>query len=429
MKISYYNIGCKINFAEIASIQKKLELKGHQTVEFGTDEEAVIINTCTVTNNADGDARKIIRRALRNNPNAFIGVLGCYAQLKPEELSSIEGVDAVFGMKEKFDVVDYLDNYSNKQATEIFVSDLNDLPFHTACSEDNENRTRMVLKIQDGCDYSCTFCTIPKARGASRSMAFDELQSKINELQSSSKYEVVLSGVNLGEYQSASGERFADVVRFIDNAKPKQRFRISSIEPNMLKDEILKIIKNSSVFCPHFHIPMQSGSKEILKQMKRRYNEQYFEELIIKIKKEIPHCCIGIDVISGFPGESDEYFMQTYSLLERLPVSYLHAFTYSERNGTPAASMKMPVPQHIRKARTMSLRRLSDVKKAEFYITQIGSSSNVLPETYDSKTRRWTGWTDNYVRVEFESPSDLECKPYPIELIEYNGSTVIGKLF
>lgn len=428
MKISYYNIGCKINFAEIAAIQRKLELKGHQTVEFGTDEEAVIINTCTVTNNADSDARKIIRKAMRNNPDAFIGVLGCYAQLKPGEVSSIEGVDAVFGMKEKFDVVDYLDNYSHKKSTEIFVSDLNDLPFHTACSEDNENRTRMVLKIQDGCDYSCTFCTIPKARGASRSMPFEELQQKIVELQYSTKYEVVLSGVNLGEYQSPTGERFTDVVRFIDNSKPKQRFRISSIEPNMLKDEILRIIKHSNIFCPHFHIPLQSGSKEILKKMKRRYNEQYFEELIVKIKDEMPNCCIGIDVISGFPGESDEQFMETYSLLERLPVSYLHAFTYSERSGTPAAAMHEQVPQHKRKARTLSLRRLSEAKKTEFYKSQIGSISNILPETYDNQTGRWAGWTDNYVRVLFEASADIECKPYPIELTEYTESIVIGKL-
>jgi len=428
MKISYFNIGCKINFAEIASIQKKMEDKGHSTVDFGTDEDAVIINTCTVTNNADSDARKIIRKALRRNPDAFVSVLGCYAQLKPGEIAEIDGVDAVFGMKEKFDVVEYLDNFSKNSEPEVFVSDLNELPFHTACSEDNESRTRMVLKLQDGCDYSCTFCTIPKARGGSRSMPFDELKQRFTELQDSEKYEIVLSGVNLGEYHAPGGERFTDVVRFIDDAGLKQRVRISSIEPNMLKPEILEIIKNSNTFCPHFHIPLQSGSKEILKQMKRRYNEQYFEELIKKIKEEIPHCCIGVDVISGFPGETDEHFMETYSMLERLPVSYLHAFTYSERSGTPAAEMPGQVPHDIRKARTLALRRLSEEKKKEFYETQLGTVQNIIPETYNQELGTWTAWTDNYVRVVFTAPEDLESRPHKVKLLKLTDNIVESEL-
>jgi len=428
MKISYYNIGCKINFAEIASIQKKLEAKGHSTVDFGSDADAVIINTCTVTNNADSDARKVIRKALRTNPDAFVGVLGCYAQLKPDEIAEIDGVDAIFGMKEKFDVVEYLDNYSKNAEPAIFVSDLNELPFHTACSEDNESRTRMVLKLQDGCDYSCTFCTIPKARGGSRSMPFDEMKSRFIELNDSQKYEIVLSGVNLGEYHAPTGERFTDVVRYIDQAGLKQRVRISSIEPNMLKSEILEIVKNSNTFCPHFHIPLQSGSKDVLKMMKRRYNVNYFEELIIRIKEEIPHCCIGIDVISGFPGESDELFMETYDLLERLPVSYLHAFTYSERSGTPAADFPDAVPHELRKSRTLALRRLSELKKSEFYKSQLGTIQNIIPESYDKETGTWSAWTDNYVRVVFPADFNLESKPYKAELLEINENIVSAKL-
>ena len=416
MKISYYNIGCKVNFAEIASIQKKLEDKGHSTVDFGTVEEAVIINTCSVTNNADVDARKIIRRALKNNPDAFIGVLGCYAQLKPGEVAGIEGVDAVFGMKEKFDVVDYLDSFSRKHSPEILVSNLDELPFHTASSVDNDSRTRMVLKLQDGCDYSCTYCTIPKARGRSRSMPFSELKQKFYEINETDFYEIVLSGVNLGEYLAPTGEKFIDVIKFIEKSGIKQRIRISSIEPNLIKQEIIELIKNSETICPHFHIPLQSGSSDILKSMKRRYNAGYFEDLIHRIKSEIPHCCIGIDVISGFPGETDEHFRQTFDFIERLPFSYIHAFTYSERTGTAAASMTMKLSGDVRKARTLSLRRLSDAKKDEFYKSQLGSIRSTIPEDYDAAGETWRGWTENYVRVVFNAPPNIAIKPTRIRL-------------
>ncbi len=424
MKISYYNIGCKLNFAEIATIQKTLESSGHKTVPFASDEEAVVINTCTVTNKADADSRKIIRKALRNNPNVIITVIGCYAQMKPDKIATIEGVDAVFGMKEKFDVIDYLNQFTTKSEASIFVSDLQDLPFHSACSVDNENRTRMVMKLQDGCDYSCTFCTIPKARGNSRSMPFDELQKSILKLSDSNKYEIVLSGVNLGEYLSATGETFTDVVKFIDEAYLKQRFRISSIEPNLIKPEIIEIVKKSKKFCRHFHIPLQSGSNEILKKMKRRYSVEYFKKLILNIKAAIPDACLGIDVIVGFPGESDEHFLETYKLLEGLPISYLHVFTYSEREDTPAATMPNSVPHNIRKLRTSSLRELSDKKRDEFYKSQIGTEHTFIPENYNKKTGTWSGWTDNYVNVQIHSADILESKPYRIRLIELNGNNV-----
>ncbi|MCX7737644.1 MAG: tRNA (N(6)-L-threonylcarbamoyladenosine(37)-C(2))-methylthiotransferase MtaB [Candidatus Kapabacteria bacterium] len=443
MKISYYNIGCKVNFSEIATIQQKLEKKGHTSVEFGEKSDAVIINTCSVTNNADSDARKIIRRALRTNPEALICVLGCYAQLKPGEIAQIDGVDAIFGTKEKFNVVNYIESKSKRSKPDIFVSDLEDLPFHTACSEDNESHTRLTLKIQDGCDYVCTYCTIPKARGNSRSMPFEELKTKLLELNDTDYYEIVLSGVNLGEYLSPTGENFLDLVKFIDQANLKQRFRISSIEPNLLKPEIIDIISKSETFCHHFHIPLQSGSPEILKLMKRRYKAEYFENLIYSIKEKIPDCCIGVDVISGFPGETDEHFNETYKLLEKLPVSYLHSFTYSERANTPAADFKGIVPVDVRKSRTIALRDLSDKKRKQFYASQLNKIKTLLPEEFDKNQKVLSGWTENYVKTKLiieidknkeevipnysESSNSFRGTPIKVLLKEIQGEFVIAE--
>jgi threonylcarbamoyladenosine tRNA methylthiotransferase MtaB len=428
MKISFYNIGCKLNFAELSTIRQELEKRGHETVDFGTDEDAVIINTCTVTNNADSDSRKIIRRALRKNPNAFIGVIGCYAELKPEDIAAIDGVDAIFGMKEKFDIIDYIDNHGKNNSPAIFVSNNDDLPFHTACSEDDQSRTRMIFKLQDGCDYSCTFCTIPKARGKSRSMPFDMVKTKFLELQKADKYEIVLSGVNLGEYSAPTGEKFYDVLKFIDTADLKQRVRISSIEPNMLKPEIVNLVARSERICSHFHIPLQSGSPDILKAMQRRYNVPQFTNLINNISDTIPDVCIGIDVIVGFPGETEKHFSETYDLLESLPISYLHVFTYSERQGTPAADLPDKVPHDIRKNRTKLLRRLSEEKKLKFYREQLGSVQTVIPEQYDEKTGLWSGWTDNYVRVLFKAPETLEHKPLNVRLSDISNGNVFAHI-
>ncbi len=426
MKISYYNIGCKLNFAELSTIRKELEKRGHETVNFGSNEDAVIINTCTVTNNADSDSRKIIRRALRNNPEAFIGVVGCYAELKAEEIVAIDGVDAIFGMKEKFDIIDYIDNQGKNPKPAVFVSNNEDLPFHTACSEDDQSRTRMIFKLQDGCDYSCSFCTIPKARGKSRSMSFEDVKNKLSEFQSTEKYEIVLSGVNLGEYSAPTGEKFYDVLKFIDTAGLKQRVRISSIEPNMLKPEIIDLVANSQTICPHFHIPLQSGSAGILKKMQRRYSVGYFKDLIYQINQTIPGVCIGIDVIVGFPGETDEHFRETYDLLTSLPVSYLHVFTYSERQGTPAAAFSEQVPHDVRKTRTKLLRRLSDEKKLKFYRSQLGSEQTVIPEHFNKSEGVWSGWTDNYVRVLFEAPHSLEQKPHKVLLLDIKEGDVLA---
>jgi threonylcarbamoyladenosine tRNA methylthiotransferase MtaB len=464
MKISFYNIGCKVNYADVSELQEMLEALGHSTVPFGAQSDAVFINTCTVTNNADADARKVIRKAIRNSPDAYVGVLGCYAQLKPDEVAKIKGVDAVFGQNEKFKIPQLIDNFSKNDQTQVLVSGMEDIPFHTSCSAENDDRTRVFLKIQDGCDYVCTYCTIPMARGGNRSMDFAELQTYFNSLENEDFYEIIISGINVGEYKAKTSEDFSDVVKFIDSAGVKQRIRISSIEPNKLKPEIIEMISKSGTFCPHFHIPLQSGSDDILKAMKRRYNSGFYRGLIENINYKIDDVCIGIDVIVGFPGESDEKFQETYDFLESLQFSYLHVFTYSERDNTPAAEYAEVVPHIVRKERTKQLRQLSDKKRDEFYTSQLGSIRTVIPEQFKespkdgksddyshimgepqlnnpiqiagvpmqevakSKTVTWSGWTENYVKVEFEAPRDLAKIPHKIELLSMDKNCVKAKL-
>lgn len=429
MKVSFYNLGCKVNFAEISQIQKQFENLGATVVEFGQPSDTVIINTCSVTNTADSDCRKIIRRALRANPKAFIAVTGCYAQLRPNEITQIEGVDAVFGTKHKYDIPILIEKFEKQAEPKVFVSSVEgELPYHTAVSIDNESRTRIVLKIQDGCDYVCTYCTIPLARGRSRSMPFDKLKEKLLELNETEYEEIVLSGINVGEYLASTGETFTDVVKLIEELKPKQRFRISSIEPNKLKDEIIEIIAQSVYFCPHFHIPLQSGAPEILRLMKRRYNPEQYSALIHKIKARIPNAGIGADVITGFPGETDELFEKTYKFIESLPITYLHVFTYSERDWTPAATMDGSVPNNIRKERTNILRKLSSSKRQLFYESQIGQTLTVIPEEFNPNTGLWKGWSENYVRCEFPAPSNLTKKRVQVRLEHVVGETAYGNM-
>jgi len=428
LKISYYNIGCKVNFAETAQIQEQFESSGHQTVKFGEKSDAVIINTCTVTGNADADARKIIRRVQRANPDALISVTGCYAQIKPDEIGNIEGVDAVVGTKQKYYMPKIVEKLKKNGHTQYFVDGLDELEYHGAFTIDNESRTRAVLKMQDGCDYVCTYCTIPLARGKSRSLPMEGLKTQLERLAGSEFYEVVLSGINLGEYLTSKGETFTDAIKLIEQMNLKQRFRISSIEPNLLNDEILEIIKHSDTFCHHFHIPLQSGSPDILRLMKRRYKVTVFENLIQKIKNEIPDCCIGVDVITGFPGETEAHFKETYNLLEMLPVSYLHAFTYSERDFTEAKEFESKVPGDVKKERTIQLRTLSDTKQREFFSSQLGKTKTVIPETYHADTGLWYGWTENYVHTEFEAGSDIAKHPNKVKLMNLNGELVMSEL-
>ncbi|MEJ5286052.1 MAG: tRNA t(6)A37-methylthiotransferase [Candidatus Kapaibacterium sp.] len=429
MKVAFYNIGCKVNYAELSQIQSQFERLGAEVVEFGNPCDAVIINTCTVTNMADADCRKIIRRALRANPNAFVAVTGCYAQMRPEEVAKIEGVDAIFGTKYKFDIPILIEKFEKFDKPKIFVSQLNgDVPYHFAVSTDNESRTRVVLKIQDGCDYSCTYCIIPKARGKSRCLPFEALKQKIIELNDSEYEEVVLSGINLGEYKDETGKTFTDVVELIDSLQPRQRYRISSIEPNKVTDRIIDIVSKSNVFCPHFHIPMQSGSDTVLRMMRRRYNTLKYRTVVEKIKDKMPNACIGADVITGFPGETDELFEETYNFIEGLPLSYLHVFTYSDRNGTIANEIKDKVPHEVKKDRTRILRKLSDLKRREFYESQIGNIFQVIPEEYNPETGRWKGWTENYIRCEFISDANLTKKRVDVRLESVFGENCLGTI-
>jgi threonylcarbamoyladenosine tRNA methylthiotransferase MtaB len=354
--------------------------------------------------------------------------MGCYAQLKPEEVSSIEGVDAVFGQDEKYNIPNLINNIIDGEKSQVNVSCIDDLLFHEATTYDNESRTRAFLKLQDGCDYHCTFCTIPFARGRSRSMPFDKIPQQFKKVAEGGYKEAVISGINLGDYKVPTGENFTDVVKLIDSSKYDLRIRISSIEPNLLTDDIINVVANENKFVPHFHIPLQSGSPEILKKMKRRYKVDYYRELIHKIKTKIPHCAIGVDVIVGFPGETDQHYRQTYDLLEELPVSYLHVFTYSERELTPAAKYSNPVPERIRKERTIELRELSEKKKHDFYASQIGSIKKVIPESIDEKTGRWKGWTENYIRVLLDAPEDIDKLPKKVILNELIDDYVYAEL-
>ncbi len=428
MKISFHTLGCKVNYAETQQIQEKFELMGYEVTEFGSPSDVVLINTCTVTNNADTEAGKLIRRARRVSPNAFLGVFGCFAQLKPEDILNNLPVDAVFGQKEKFKIPDLVHEMLNGNATQNNVSCIDDLKFDAALTSDNSERTRAFLKMQDGCNYKCTFCTIPLARGSSRSMPFEEISDYFYKIVGNGYKEVVISGINLGDYKTKDGKRFVDVVKLIDSLNLDLRVRISSIEPNLLTEEIIDIVSKSSIFCPHFHIPLQSGSDEILKKMKRRYTSNFYGELIQKITEKIPNCGIGVDVISGFPGETTANFEETFNFLSNLPITYLHTFTYSERADTPAVDFPDSVPMKIRKQRTKELRLLSDRKRVEFMKAQIGQSKIVIPESKVDGTNIWRGWTENYVRVHFESERDIFSQFINVKLNNFNSDNSIGEM-
>lgn len=428
MNVSFYNLGCKVNLADISRIGKQFEERGHSIVNFEDDSDIVLINTCTVTHRADADCRKIVRRALRKSPEAYIGVVGCFAQLKPDEVIKIDGVDAVFGQKEKFQIPDLIGDFAKNEKPQVLVGDMKDIPFHTSAVSDNIGRTRAVFKIQDGCEYNCTFCTIPMARGGFRSMDFDQIIPELDNFVKEGFSEVVLSGINLGEYRAKTGEKFVNVVDLLDRSEYPIRYRISSIEPNLLKSEILDIIENSKSFVPHFHIPLQSGSQDILMKMKRRYRAKNYAKLILDIKERMPDCCLGADVIVGFPGETDEHFEQTYNFIDELPISYMHVFTYSERDNTVAVNLENPVPHDIRKERTKRLRELSSKKLNQFYNSQVGKVKTVIPETFVGQSGMWRGWTENYVNVIFEADKNLTKKPTKIKLIENLGDKVVAEI-
>ncbi len=399
-KVAFYTLGCKLNFSETSSISRIFEQKGYRKVEFTEQPDIFIINTCSVTENADKKCKKIVREARKISPEAFVAIIGCYAQLKPKEISEIPGVDAVLGAAEKFQLVDLLDGFKRPEQPKVLASDIESATDFNSAYSIND-RTRTFLKVQDGCDYSCTFCTIPLARGESRSNTIENVVEQAKKIVAEGVKEIVLTGVNTGDFGIRNGQRedkFIDLIRELDQVDGLMRIRISSIEPNLLTDEIIDFVSKSKKFVPHFHIPLQSGSDKVLKLMRRRYLTDLYISRIEKIKSIMPHACIGVDVIVGFPNETEEDFLTTYQFLNTLNISYLHVFTYSERANTPAAEMSEVVPMKERDKRSKMLRSLSEKKRRFFYEQHLGSDLTVLFEE-DIEAGMMHGFTENYIRV------------------------------
>jgi threonylcarbamoyladenosine tRNA methylthiotransferase MtaB len=402
-KVAFYTLGCKLNFSETSTIARDFQNEGFQRVDFEEIADIYVINTCSVTDNADKQFKQIVKKAMKLNDKAFVAAVGCYAQLKPEELAVVDGVDLVLGATEKFKITDYITDLSKNDRGEVHSCEIEEADFYVG-SYSIGDRTRAFLKVQDGCDYKCTYCTIPLARGISRSDALESVLKNAQEISEQGIKEIVLTGVNIGDYGKGEfGNKkhehtFLDLVKALDEVGGIERLRISSIEPNLLKNETINFVANSRTFVPHFHIPLQSGSNEILKKMKRRYLREVYTDRVANIRKVMPHACIGVDVIVGFPGESDEHFLETYHFLNELDISYLHVFTYSERDNTEAAEMDGVVPANVRSKRSKMLRGLSVKKRRAFYESQIGSNRTVLFES-ENKEGYIHGFTENYVKI------------------------------
>jgi threonylcarbamoyladenosine tRNA methylthiotransferase MtaB len=429
-----HTLGCKLNYSETSYIAKELRTAGVEIKPYGEKADIFILNTCTVTENADRECRQIIRSVLRKNPETFIVVTGCYAQLQPEEISRIEGVDLILGNNEKFRVIDYLKQFDIKSISclgkipgaKIIVSDVNSTQtIDEAFTSDIDSRTRAFLKIQDGCDYNCSFCTIPLARGKSRSIPLENILDNVRKILDAGYQEIVLTGVNTGDYK-INNFRFFDLLYHLDKLGVP-RIRISSIEPNLLTDEIIELVKDSKSFCKHFHIPLQSGDPFILKLMRRRYNLSLFRELIFKLNDQIENVGIGVDVIVGFPGETEDRFQNTLNFLTELNISYLHVFTYSERKNTIAINLDGSVDVAVRKKRNQILQRLSDKKRYEFYLSNLGKVYDVLFES--EKKGYYYGFTSNYIKVRLKSRDLLTNNIKPVLLEQITGEkTVDGSL-
>lgn len=427
--VAFHTLGCKLNYSETSSIGRLFEDAGYQEVAFKDPADIYVINTCSVTDFADRKCRKTVRKALRNSPNAFVVVIGCYAQLKPDEIAEIPGVDLVLGAAQKFRILDYIDDLSKAPSKGMVqagnVKEANE--FVNAFSFGD--RTRSFLKVQDGCNYKCSFCTIPQARGASRSNTIESIVQNATEIAAMGIKEIVLTGVNIGDFGNGTEvieglkpkkeALFIDLIRALDDVEGIERFRISSIEPNLLTNEIISFVAQSKRFVPHFHIPLQSGNNKQLRAMRRRYKRELYADRVATIRQLIPHCCIGVDVIVGFPGETDEDFKETYQFIQELDITYLHVFTYSERANTPAAEMEEVVPVHIRRERNEMLRILSEKKRLNFYQQYIGSQQLALFEGKNIEGKM-TGFTENYVKVAVDYDEKLINQLRPVELL---GST------
>ncbi len=397
--VAFYTLGCKLNFSETSTISRQLEQGGFTKTEFTDKADIYVINTCSVTDHADRKCRKVVKEALRFNPEAFIVIIGCYAQLKPAEIANIPGVDLVLGAAEKFDLINYLsDSYKKYDKASVYNKNIKETNSFVPGFSVGD-RTRSFMKVQDGCDYFCSFCTIPLARGRSRSHTVEETIRVAREVAATDVKEIVLTGVNLGDFGVQNGETFYDLALELEKLEGVSRFRISSIEPNLLTDELIAFVAGSQKFMPHFHLPLQSGSNTILKSMRRRYERELYAEKVARIKSLMPHAAIGVDVIAGYPGETDVEFLETYHFINGLDVSYLHVFPYSERSNTTAAKLKGKVHQFLRNERTDMLRILSEKKKQAFYQQHIGREAKVLFERERTGDKMY-GFTENYIKVE-----------------------------
>ncbi|MFH6769846.1 tRNA (N(6)-L-threonylcarbamoyladenosine(37)-C(2))-methylthiotransferase MtaB [Gaetbulibacter aquiaggeris] len=421
-KVAFYTLGCKLNFSETSTIARSFNEEGFDRVDFSENADIYVINTCSVTENADKRFKTIVKQAQKANPNAFVAAIGCYAQLKPQELADVNGVDLVLGATEKFKITDYLNDLSKNDFGEVHSCEIEEADFYVG-SYSIGDRTRAFLKVQDGCDYKCTYCTIPLARGISRSDSLENVLKNAREISEQNIKEIVLTGVNIGDYgkgefgNKTHEHTFLDLVTELDKVKGIERLRISSIEPNLLKNETIDLVAKSRAFVPHFHIPLQSGSNDILKKMKRRYLRELYVDRVTKIKEVMPHACIGVDVIVGFPGETDAHFLETYNFLNELDISYLHVFTYSERDNTEAAEMEAAVPMNVRNKRSKMLRGLSVKKRRAFYESQLSTSRTVLFES-ENKEGYIHGFTENYVKVKTPWNPELVNTTHNIELVK-----------
>ena len=410
-KVAFYTLGCKLNFSETSTIARSFEKENFERIDFDQKADIYVINTCSVTENADKRFKTIVKSALKQNEDAFLIAVGCYAQLRPEALADVNGVDLVLGASEKFNVTSYINDLSKNDIGEVHSCDINDVNIYDS-SFSYGDRTRAFLKIQDGCDYKCTYCTIPMARGISRSDTLSNVLKNAAEIASKDIKEIVLTGVNIGDYgKGENGDKkhehtFLELIQHLDKVDGIYRIRISSIEPNLLTDETISFVANSKSFVPHLHIPLQSGSDKLLRLMKRRYLRKVYTNRVNSIKKQMPNACIGVDVIIGFPGETDELFLETYNYLSEMDISYLHVFTYSERPNTEAIKMDGVVPINVRKKRSKMLRGLSVKKRRAFYETQIGNELTVLFEQ-ENKKGFIQGFTENYVKVKTEWKKEL----------------------
>lgn len=432
-KVAFYTLGCKLNFSETSTIARNFQDEGFDRVDFEEVADIYVINTCSVTENADKQFKQIVRKALKHNDKAFVAAVGCYAQLKPEELAAVDGVDLVLGATEKFKITDYINDLSKNDMGEIHSCEISEADFYVG-SYSIGDRTRAFLKVQDGCDYKCTYCTIPLARGISRSDTLQNVLDNAREISAQNIREIVLTGVNIGDYGKGEfGNKkhehtFYELVQELDKVEGIERLRISSIEPNLLRNETIEFVSKSRTFVPHFHIPLQSGSNDILKLMRRRYLREVYTERVNKIREVMPHACIGVDVIVGFPGETEEHFLETYNYLNEMDISYLHVFTYSERDNTPAATMAGAVPINVRNKRSKMLRGLSVKKRRAFYEGQLGTNRTVLFEG-ENREGYITGFTENYVKIKMPWNPELVNTLQEVKLLSIDEDGLVKAEF